>query len=124
MRSIKEVAIEGKTLFMRVDFNVPMDQHQNITEDTRIRAVLPTLKYALDNNCKVVTTNQLYRERLGNKIGMNSWEMYKYSGDAKTSCPVHRTIESGAAVHADEIIINRFDIHRPVNVHTMPIYNR
>ncbi len=61
MRSIKEIEIEGKTLFMRVDFNVPMDQHQNITEDTRIKAVMPTLKYALDNNCKVVIASHMGR---------------------------------------------------------------
>lgn len=61
MRSIKEVAIEGKTLLIRVDFNVPMDQHQNITEDTRIKSVLPTLKYALDNGCKVVIASHMGR---------------------------------------------------------------
>ena len=95
-----------------------------INSDTKYINEMPCFISVHDNNCKVVTTNQLYRERLGNKIGMNSWDMYQYSGDAKTSCPVYRTIESGAAVHADEVIINRFDIHRPVNVHTMPIYNK
>jgi len=52
MKTIKEIDIDGKKVFFRVDFNVPMDEHQNITDDARIRAVLPTLQYALDHQAK------------------------------------------------------------------------
>ena len=55
--------LREKTIFMRVDFNVPLDEHQNITEDTRIRAVLPTINYALDYNAKVVLASHLGRPK-------------------------------------------------------------
>ena len=63
MRSIKDTAISGKKVLIRVDFNVPMDEHQNITDDTRIRAVLPTLKYALDHNAVLIITSHLGRPK-------------------------------------------------------------
>lgn len=58
---IQEMA--GKKLFMRVDFNVPLDDNQNITEDTRIRAVLPTINYALDKQAKIVLASHLGRPK-------------------------------------------------------------
>jgi phosphoglycerate kinase len=63
MRSIKNTAISGKKVLIRVDFNVPMDEHQNITDDTRIRAVLPTLKYALDHNAVLIIASHLGRPK-------------------------------------------------------------
>jgi phosphoglycerate kinase len=61
MKSIKEIDIAEKTVFVRVDFNVPLDDHQNITDDSRIRAVLPTLKYALDHHAKIVVASHMGR---------------------------------------------------------------
>jgi len=63
MRSIKNTAISGKKVLIRVDFNVPMDEQQNITDDTRIRAVLPTLKYALDHNAILIIASHLGRPK-------------------------------------------------------------
>lgn len=63
MRSIKDTTISGKKVLIRVDFNVPMDEHQNITDDTRIRAVLPTLKYALDHNAVLIIASHLGRPK-------------------------------------------------------------
>jgi phosphoglycerate kinase len=58
---IKDLA--GKRLFLRVDFNVPLDDKGNITDDTRIRAVLPTINYALDCSAKVIIASHLGRPK-------------------------------------------------------------
>ncbi len=63
MKSIKEIDIANKRIFIRVDFNVPMDDQQNIMDDTRIRAVLPTLRYALDNQTKLVIASHMGRPK-------------------------------------------------------------
>jgi 3-phosphoglycerate kinase len=64
---IDEIDIRNKTLLIRVDFNVPLDQNGNITDDTRIRAVLPTLNYCLDENTKVVLMSHMGRPK-GKKV--------------------------------------------------------
>jgi len=58
---IKDLA--GKRVFLRVDFNVPLDEKGNITDDTRIRAVLPTINYALDCSAKVIIASHLGRPK-------------------------------------------------------------
>ena len=63
MKTIKEIDITGKKVFVRVDFNVPLDEQQNITDDTRIQAVLPTLRYILDNNAKLIIASHLGRPK-------------------------------------------------------------
>jgi phosphoglycerate kinase len=64
IRYIDEIEnLAGKKIFMRVDFNVPLDDNQNITEDTRIRAVLPTINYALDYKAKIVLASHLGRPK-------------------------------------------------------------
>jgi phosphoglycerate kinase len=64
IRYIDEIEnLDGKKLFMRVDFNVPLDDNQNITEDTRIRGVLPTITYALDRSAKIVLASHLGRPK-------------------------------------------------------------
>ena len=67
MKSIREIDITNKTVFIRVDFNVPMDEQQNITNDTRIQAVLPTLRYALDNQAKLIIASHMGRPK-GKKL--------------------------------------------------------
>ncbi|MDP2644081.1 MAG: phosphoglycerate kinase [Desulfobacterales bacterium] len=61
MKNIKEVALSGRRVFFRVDFNVPLDEGQKITDDSRIRAVLPTLQYALASGAKVIVASHLGR---------------------------------------------------------------
>ncbi len=53
-KTIKDVDVNGKKVFVRVDYNVPMDENQNITNDTRIRATLPTVNYLLDHGAAVI----------------------------------------------------------------------
>jgi len=47
-KTIRDIDVKGKKVFVRVDFNVPMDENQNITNDTRIRATLPTIQHLLN----------------------------------------------------------------------------
>ncbi len=63
MKTIRDVEISEKRLLIRVDFNVPLDEYQNITDDARIRAVLPTIQYALDHNAMVVLASHLGRPK-------------------------------------------------------------
>ncbi|MCD6586039.1 MAG: phosphoglycerate kinase, partial [Desulfobacteraceae bacterium] len=67
MRSIKELDVSGKKVLVRVDFNVPMDKHQNITDDTRIRSVLSTVRYVLDNNGTLIIMSHMGRPK-GNVV--------------------------------------------------------
>ena len=50
--TLRDIAIRGKRLFVRVDFNVPLSKAGEVTDDTRIRAVLPTLTYALQEGAR------------------------------------------------------------------------
>ena len=63
MKNIRDLDIKGKKLLIRVDFNVPLDEQLNITDDTRIRGVLPTLNYALDENAKLIICSHLGRPK-------------------------------------------------------------
>jgi phosphoglycerate kinase len=61
MKTIKDIDISGKRVLIRVDVNVPIDENNNITDDTRIRAVLPTINYVLDENAKVIIASHMGR---------------------------------------------------------------
>ena len=62
--SIRDLDLKGKTVFIRVDFNVPLDsQGKEITSDKRIRASLPTIKYALEQGAAVILASHLGRPK-------------------------------------------------------------
>ena len=62
---LADLDVKGKRVFVRADFNVPQDDAGNITEDTRIRAALPSLKYCLENGAAVMVTSHLGRPTEG-----------------------------------------------------------
>ncbi|EDM23300.1 phosphoglycerate kinase [Caminibacter mediatlanticus] len=64
LNSPKDLPLKkGDRVFVRCDFNVPIDEFGNITDDRRIRMALPTIKYLLDNECKIVIASHLGRPK-------------------------------------------------------------
>ena len=62
LKTIRDLALAGKRVLMRVDFNVPQDKATGaITNNQRIVAALPTIRYALDQNASVVLMSHLGR---------------------------------------------------------------
>ena len=62
-KTVKDIDLKGKKVLVRCDFNVPMDEQKNITDNTRIVASLPTIKYLLENNCAIILCSHLGRPK-------------------------------------------------------------
>ena len=82
---------------------------------------MPCLVSIHNRDLKIVAANRLYRERLGDKIGSDSWEVYgKGTGDP-ANCPVGKTFSTGKGQRNRETVIDRNGNKVPVIVHTAPI---
>ena len=62
-KTVRDIDIKGKKVLVRCDFNVPYDENRKITDNRRIVAALPTIKYLLENDCKIILCSHLGRPK-------------------------------------------------------------
>jgi len=61
MKSVRDIQVKSKKVFVRVDYNVPFDENQNISDDNRIVATLDLLEYLMEQNAKIILASHLGR---------------------------------------------------------------
>ncbi|MBI1857135.1 phosphoglycerate kinase [Candidatus Saccharibacteria bacterium] len=67
-KTIRDIDIAGKRVLLRTDYNVPLNEKYHITDDYRIKQSLPTIRYLLDKNCKVIICSHLGRPKSADDI--------------------------------------------------------
>jgi len=90
--SIRDLDLRGKRVFIRVDFNVPI-QDGHVDDDTRIRAAIPTIKYAIENSARVILASHLGRPK-GQRVD-------KYS-----LAPVYRRLQELLGTPAEQVVVD------------------
>src|SRR5688572_24340011 len=101
-KSIRDVELNGRTVFIRVDFNVPI-QNGVIEDDTRITGALPTIKFALEQGAKVILASHLGRPLKDKKKAQDKG--MPYDAGKYTLQPVAKKLAEllGKSVHLEDV---------------------
>jgi signal transduction histidine kinase/FixJ family two-component response regulator len=110
-------AVEGLAAMLR---NLAGDLESDLTYFNE----MPCFVSIHNRKLEVVAVNQLYRERLGNKVGRGSWEVYDGKIGTRSNCPVAATFKTGKGRRANADIKYAGGQQAPVIVHTAPIRNQ
>ena len=92
-KTIEDIELSGKKVLVRCDFNVPQDENGEITDDRRIREALKTIKYLLDNNAKVISSNEdtiklsVDVTNTGDRKAIEKVQAYAEYNDSRTITP-------------------------------------
>ena len=78
MKNISNISLLGKRILVRVDFNVPLDEYFNITDDSRIQAALPTIKKVMQDGGKAIIMSHLGRPKNGFEKRFSLIHIVKY----------------------------------------------
>ncbi len=106
-KRMADVDLRGKRVFIRADLNVPQDDSGQITDDTRIRASLPAMRHALDQNAAVMVTSHLGRPKEGTPTPEDSLApVAKRLGELLgREVPLRRDWVEGVAIRRGEIVL-------------------
>ncbi|TES88249.1 MAG: phosphoglycerate kinase, partial [Dehalococcoidia bacterium] len=90
--TVKDIEVRGKRVLVRVDFNVPLDEKTGeITDDNRVRAALPTIRYLIEQGAKVILMSHLGRPRgkvvAGLRLGVVAQRLSKMLGRRVSIAP-------------------------------------
>ena len=88
MKSITEADLKGKRVLIRVDFNVPLDEDRNITDDNRMRAALPTILEVLDRGGSAILMTHLGRPKGERKPELSTRHLISHLQDLLNRKPV------------------------------------
>ena len=80
-KTIKDIDVKGKKVFVRVDYNVPFDEKQNITNDTRMVRTLPTINYLLDHGAAVILACHIGRPTEAREPQFSTKHLVKHLGE-------------------------------------------
>lgn len=80
-KTVEDIDVGGKRVLVRVDFNVPLDSERNITDDRRIVAALPTIKYLIDHDARVILMSHLGRPKSDDSGRADAESVRKYNLD-------------------------------------------